>query len=447
MTNRVLRILPAALAAAFVFGAIAAAPAAATTAHSRSDGFEGSLSAQGADEPVLMLVSLRDQSLRVFSGDRLLARSSVSTGKQGHATPTGVFSVLEKKRRHHSNIYSRAPMPFMQRLTWSGIALHESDSVPAYPASHGCVRLPEDFAKQLYAATELGAHVLITEEALDLQPVVNSALIYPPGFEPSPEAASASTPSVLYLSTGSAAPEPATEALAELGSSFVLRTGLSDDNQPEQAEIAEPAQPLRILITRRTGREMVRDIQSLLNALGHEAGDVDGLVGPDTGKAIVRFQKANDLQPTGTVSVELARLLHEKAGGTGFSTGHIYVRRGFEPVFDAPIELKQPDRPLGTHFLTALPVPAQPDGLRWTGATLADRAKPSPLSELQPAGPSQFRSRTSLAEALTRIGLPEDVRERLSAEIVPGSSLVITDHGISDESHKGTDFVVLTDPG
>ena len=87
-----------------------------------------------------------EQTLTVYDGDQVIATSKVSTGKAGHTTPSGVFSILEKRKYHESNLYSNAPMPWMQRITWSGVALHESNSVPNYPASHGCVpaRVPNE---------------------------------------------------------------------------------------------------------------------------------------------------------------------------------------------------------------------------------------------------------------------------------------------------------------
>ena len=105
-----------------------------------------------------IIVSKDKQSLAVYDGDKVVATSKVSTGKEGHDTPTGIFSILDKKKYHESNIYSNAPMPWMQRLTWSGIALHESSSVPNYPASHGCVCLPAKFGQSLYGQTERGVH-------------------------------------------------------------------------------------------------------------------------------------------------------------------------------------------------------------------------------------------------------------------------------------------------
>jgi len=110
--------------------------------------------------PVQILVSLREQKLWVYDKDGLMETTTVSTGTGGYPTPTGVFSILEKSVRHFSNIYGGAPMPYMQRLTMSGVALHQG-VVTGRPASHGCVRLPPSFAPQLYQMTKIGARVMI----------------------------------------------------------------------------------------------------------------------------------------------------------------------------------------------------------------------------------------------------------------------------------------------
>jgi hypothetical protein len=91
-----------------------------------------------------------------------IGASTVSTGKTGHDTPTGIFTVLQKQIEHHSSKYDNAPMPYMQRLTWDGVALH-AGHLPGYPASHGCIRLPAGFAKLLYGATKLGMTVVISD--------------------------------------------------------------------------------------------------------------------------------------------------------------------------------------------------------------------------------------------------------------------------------------------
>ena len=111
-----------------------------------------------------IVVSVPLQRAFVYRGGTLIGVSTVSTGRRGHETPTGRFSITEKHRKHFSNLYNDAPMPFMQRLTNDGIALH-AGAIPGRPASHGCVRLPLAFAEHLFGATRVGAGVHITDMA------------------------------------------------------------------------------------------------------------------------------------------------------------------------------------------------------------------------------------------------------------------------------------------
>jgi L,D-transpeptidase catalytic domain len=136
--------------------------------------------------PLQIIVSIADQRVSLFDNGALIARSSVSTGTQGHPTPLGVFSVISKQRWHRSNIYSAAPMPYMQRITWSGIALH-AGVVPGHPASHGCIRLKNDFAIRLWHLTQRGTRVIIAHD--DVQPVeiTNPHLFKPKAVSGSPE--------------------------------------------------------------------------------------------------------------------------------------------------------------------------------------------------------------------------------------------------------------------
>jgi hypothetical protein len=110
--------------------------------------------------PVVALVSIPQQTMHVYRNGILIGRSTVSTGTKGHSTPGGVFSILEKKETHRSKKYDNAPMPYMQRLTWTGIAMH-SGALPGYPASHGCIRLPYDFSQLLFKATQKGGTVVV----------------------------------------------------------------------------------------------------------------------------------------------------------------------------------------------------------------------------------------------------------------------------------------------
>lgn len=113
--------------------------------------------------PVSVVVSIADQRAYVYRGQTLIAVSSVSTGKDDKPTPTGTYPILQKKVDHKSNLYDSAAMPYMQRLTWDGIALHAGRN-PGYAASHGCVRLPVAFARRLFEITSLGSTVTIQDD-------------------------------------------------------------------------------------------------------------------------------------------------------------------------------------------------------------------------------------------------------------------------------------------
>lgn len=120
-------------------------------------------SAASPDGPIRVVVSIPRQLAYVYRGATLIGASTVSTGKAGHETPTGSFPILQKQVFHRSNKYDDAPMPYMQRLTWDGVAMH-AGRLPGYPASHGCVRLPATFARQLYGLTRIGATVIVTDD-------------------------------------------------------------------------------------------------------------------------------------------------------------------------------------------------------------------------------------------------------------------------------------------
>ena len=111
--------------------------------------------------PLIIAVSIEQQKVRVYDANGLFAESPVSTGMKGHSTPMGVFSIIQKHKMHRSNIYSGAPMPYMQRITWSGVAMH-AGVLPGYPASHGCIRMPMAFAVKMWNWTRMGARVIIT---------------------------------------------------------------------------------------------------------------------------------------------------------------------------------------------------------------------------------------------------------------------------------------------
>ena len=109
--------------------------------------------------PLIIAVSIDKQKVKIYDANGFFAEAPVSTGMRGHPTPMGVFSVIQKHKLHHSNIYSGAPMPYMQRITWSGVAMH-AGVLPGYPASHGCIRMPMAFAVKMWNWTKMGARVV-----------------------------------------------------------------------------------------------------------------------------------------------------------------------------------------------------------------------------------------------------------------------------------------------
>jgi hypothetical protein len=126
--------------------------------------------------PVAVVVSVPEQRVHVYRNGIRIAVSTCSTGKPGHETPTGVFTVLEKDKNHRSSTYSGAPMPNMNRLTWGGIALH-AGQLPGYPASHGCVRLPMAFSEKLWTVTHLGTPVIIAGSHSDPWELTHPGLV------------------------------------------------------------------------------------------------------------------------------------------------------------------------------------------------------------------------------------------------------------------------------
>jgi lipoprotein-anchoring transpeptidase ErfK/SrfK len=307
--------------------------------------------------PLQIIISLDKQQLTLYAGNEPIAHSRVSTGQRGHSTPTGVFSVIEKDRWHRSNLYDDAPMYFMQRITWSGVALHQG-IVPNYPASHGCIRLPEAFARQLWGTTRLGVRVIIARG--NVAPVEIS---HPRLFAPKRAPAA---PAISQIDALNAAQQAWT--FAELaGKAPLVGASLTD-----------------------------------LPAFGAPAP------AEETAKPAARPLKA------GPVSVFVSR-----------REGKLFVRKGFEPVFDVPVTIENADQPLGTHVFTAIAQNADNASMRWTVVSTA------------PSGPRA-------ADALDRITIPQSAIDQISELMSAGASLIVSDEGLGRETGKGTDFIVLT---
>jgi L,D-transpeptidase catalytic domain len=348
--------------------------------HTKSDVTKNAKFQDAPKGPLQIIISIADQRISLYDNAALIARSSVSTGVEGHPTPLGVFSVISKQRWHRSNIYSAAPMPYMQRVTWSGIALH-AGVLPGYPASHGCIRLTNAFAIQLWHLTKRGTRVIIAHD--DVRPV---EIANPHLFESKPKVAS-----------GSSNPQAASVA----GNGIITA-----------AKTYAP---------------------SMSNVATQEAANLQV---PDSAPAGVAPQK---IVP---ISVFVSRKLSK-----------LFVRKGFTPLFDISVTIKNPAEPLGTHVFTAMEFPNESKAIRWTVVSMPEelprtsadsiKGRKTPAKrtvETAPPMPSTVEANA----ALDRIEIPQDVVERISELLTPGSSLIVSDYGISDETGKDTDFIVIT---
>jgi hypothetical protein len=348
--------------------------------HTKSDVTKNAKFQDAPKGPLQIIISIADQRISLYDNAALIARSSVSTGVEGHPTPLGVFSVISKQRWHRSNIYSAAPMPYMQRVTWSGIALH-AGVLPGYPASHGCIRLTNAFAIQLWHLTKRGTRVIIAHD--DVRPV---EIANPHLFESKPKVAS-----------GSSNPQAASVA----GNGIITA-----------AKTYAP---------------------SMSNVATQEAANLQV---PDSAPAGVAPQQ---IVP---ISVFVSRKLSK-----------LFVRKGFTPLFDISVTIKNPAEPLGTHVFTAMEFPNESKAIRWTVVSMPEelprtsadsiKGRKTPAKrtvETAPPMPSTVEANA----ALDRIEIPQDVVERISELLTPGSSLIVSDYGISDETGKDTDFIVIT---
>ena len=187
--------------------------------------------AQGrvAGPPVLAVVALKEQRVTIYDAEGPILRAPISSGQTGLETPVGVFSILQKEAEHYSNRYDDAAMPFMERITWSGIALH-AGALPGHPASHGCIRLPYGFAEKLFGLTKLGMRVVVTRN--DVAPV---AISHPALLNPKLDVAD-----VHYLiPTADQPPQPAPDAGDQTRVPDVVRTQLGRLQSIAQTKKAE----------------------------------------------------------------------------------------------------------------------------------------------------------------------------------------------------------------
>ena len=393
--------------AALVIAAGLTGPAMARDKHSVE------IDGESTQTPLQMLISLSDQKINVFRGVDLISTSPISSGRRGHSTPTGVFSILEKRRRHFSNLYNNAPMPFMQRLTWSGIALHQG-RLPGYPASHGCIRLPRAFAKDLFGMTDRGMHVVVTRE--EAKPEIIRHDVLPQPLSRNTEVASLSGAAVV-----------SDVALrGSIPAETVMAAALADPKAVRAEENPNFDQPLRMIVTPRKAENEVRTLQRLLNEMGFNAGPVDGVAGRKTRAAVRLFQEGADLPMTGQITDGFIQNVYLAAGYEKPQNATLRIRRKFKDVYSAPVTLKDVQEPIGTHVFTALAFEQGAGKVDWMAVAAEGSGDGTPH------------------QALDRLKMSEKVQADLRKMLTPGTSLIITDRSFARNTGLGTDFVVVT---
>jgi lipoprotein-anchoring transpeptidase ErfK/SrfK len=346
--------------------------------------------------PVIVAISIRRQTLKIYDANGFFAETPVSTGMPGHSTPMGVFSVIQKQKWHRSNIYSDAPMPYMQRITWSGIAMH-AGVLPGYPASHGCIRMPTSFAVKMWGWARIGARVIITPgEVVPAQfshPLLMTHRPEPPPAAPELVTATANG-DTKNTDVALAAIKPDTDTVGSDERSAGSATAAQDQSQPLPVN-AVKADPATAPALKRNGR--------------------------------------------------IAVLVSGK-------DSRIYVRQNFEPVFDAPVTITASDRPLGTHVFTAEVDKHSEGDFRWSVVSLPaprteqvqvhDRSHPRTGGAGATSRPAAIPD--SAAEALDRISIPEDVMTKIADALSTGDSIIVSDQGVvaGGETGEGTDFIV-----
>jgi hypothetical protein len=207
--------------------------------------------------PIQIVISLNRQQLSLYSDGVLVTRSPISTGVRQHPTPTGVFSVIQKQLFHRSNIYSDAPMPYMQRITWSGIAIHEG-VVPGHPASHGCIRLPRAFAVRLYSLTRIGARVIVARDEVAPLEIEHPHLFVAKRSVLETAAATNTLAPTLPLTQVATIPETTAPSSGTVG---------NVDGLAKLDEKSHPGRPISVFVSRKEGMVYVRqNFQPLFSA-------------------------------------------------------------------------------------------------------------------------------------------------------------------------------------
>ena len=399
-----------------------------------------------AADPIMAIVSIKSQQVTFYDADGWILRAPVSTGTTGRETPAGVFAVLEKNKEHHSSLYDDASMPNMLRITWNGVALH-GGPLPGYAASHGCIRMPFDFAEKVFDKAPMGMRVIISPT--DSEPVAffDPALFVPKqdAIDAAPGLAAAAArdadDAAKAAAAAKAAVAPAKRAAAAALAAVRNLTPLkaradAELAHAEKALAAANANPKMTDQAKAVAQDAQQKAAAKAQALGVQldAAKADLKAKQDAAAAAEAAAKATAAKRAETASAATAAKLAGSPVSIYISraTQKLYVRRATHKKWsdggelydfsqEFPVTIKDPDKPIGTHIFTA--VARDGGGLRWTEVSIdnGDNAK----------------------DALDRITFPEAVLDKIAPTAVPLSSIIISDEPLSSETNYRTEFVAV----
>src|SRR3954470_5594434 len=396
---------------------------------------------RAAGEPIMAVVSIKTQQVTFYDAEGWILRAPVSTGTTGRETPAGVFAVLEKDKDHHSTLYDDAWMPNMQRITWNGIAL-QGGPLPGYAASHGCVRMPYGFAEKLFDKTWIGMRVIIAPN--EAEPV---EFTHPALFMPNREAIAAASAKAEALAREAAEAARGADAAKQAVAAAKRETELLNASLRKLEALktraaAELAVTEKALAAAKTDEAKARadhfkqkaatkaaDLGAQLDTAKTDAkskADAAAAV-KDTGKAAEKkTAEAAKAAREATLAREPVSVYISRA------TQKLYVRRNthkrwadggevFDASLEAPIKIRNPNRPIGTHVFTAMARSGA--GLRWSAVTIEDG--------------------DGAKDALDRITIPQEVLDRIAPTALPRSSIIVSDEPLSGETNYRTEFVAV----
>ncbi|MGT2436181.1 L,D-transpeptidase family protein [Bradyrhizobium betae] len=452
--------------------------------------------------PLVIVVSIERQKVTVYDNNGMFAESPVSTGMKGHSTPMGVFSVIQKHKFHHSNIYSGAPMPYMQRITWSGVAMH-AGVLPGYPASHGCIRMPMAFAVKMWNWTRMGARVIVTPGQMSPQnfshPLLASVRVAPQptaSLEPQTsvgdkadkgatqtraaeakpvETKTASADSVLELrsSVGHTVMSDATTGNAAAREQAAAPADKVEEpaaSETKSAEAPKPSEDAKPTETAEAPKEAPGELNKASTPPGDNLADkveasktepADTAKKPDT--AVTATAPSSDVKkdetriadPAPAAKPEAPKRAGQIAVFISRKDSKLYVRQNFAPLFEVPVTIAASDRPLGTHVFTAEVDKTDTNALHWSVVSLpvsirsAAREDDGRITRRKggaaviPVAAKPVVTPNSPAEALDRVSVPADAMAKVNEMLTTGGSIIVSDQGINQgETGEGTDFIV-----